>query len=97
MEVLASNEPSSNLHAPDDDLCDSRSLSSVLSCLLTILHYNIRGFLSHRAELEIQISLLSSRSCLIFLNETFLDKSIQTVSLPGYRLIARRDRTDDSG
>ena len=59
-EVLTSNEPSTNTHAPDDDLCDSRSSSSVPSCLLTILHYNIRGFLSHRAELEIQIKLLPS-------------------------------------
>ena len=31
------------------------------------------------------------------MNETFLNKSIPEVSLEDYRLVARRDRSDDSG
>ena len=71
---------------------DKRSLFSEFS----ILHSNIRGFVSHRALLEGQLQLLQRRPTLVCLNETFLDESIGdgAVNLGGYVLVARRDRQD---
>ena len=62
----------------------------------SILHCNIRGFLSHRAELEGHLRLLPEAPALICINETFLDDSVDdgVVSLGGYKLVARRDRHD---
>ena len=62
----------------------------------SLLHCNIRGFLSHRAELEGQLQLLSEAPALVCVNETFLDESVgdDVVSLGGYKLAARRDRHD---
>ena len=61
------------------------------------MHPNIRDFVSHQAELEARIRLMPSLPSVICLNETFLDKSIRTISLNGYMLVSRRDRQDDSG
>ena len=41
----------------------------------SLLHCNIRGFISHRAELEGQLRLLPTLPSVICLNETFLDES----------------------
>ena len=62
----------------------------------SILHCNIRGFLSHRAELEGHLRLLPEAPALICINETFLDDSVDdgVVFLGGYKLVARRDRHD---
>ena len=64
-----------------------------------ILHCNIRGFLSHRAELEGQIRLLTTGPAMICLNETFLDEGVRDdqVWLGGYTLASRRDRQDGRG
>ena len=40
----------------------------------TLLQKNIRGFLTHRAELEGQLRLLAAYPAIIRLNETFLDE-----------------------
>ena len=56
----------------------------------SILHCNIRGFLSHRAELEGHLRLLPEAPALICINETFLDDSVDdgVVSLGGYKFVA---------
>ena len=62
----------------------------------SLLHCNIRGFISHRAELEGQLRLLPSLPSVICLNETFLDESTADAQLwlTGYNLLSRRDRRD---
>jgi len=57
----------------------------------TILHHNIRGFLSHRDELEILLYKYEYPS-FVGLVETFLDDSIQAPALTNYELLARKDR-----
>ena len=66
---------------------------------LRISHFcnaNIRGFLTHRAELEGQLRLLVDYPAIICLNETFLDESVNDdqLWLGGYKLVSRRDRGD---
>ena len=63
---------------------------------LDILHANIRGFLLHRAELELHLEVLGWPA-VVGLTETLLDRSVPSISLTGYALVARRDRQDDSG
>ena len=61
---------------------------------LEIFHVNIRGFLSHAAELVAFIRLRPRPPAIVCLNETFLDKSTKLVELEGYEVSARRDRQD---
>ena len=75
---------------PADDLGESRSLSAVEFEKLSILHCNLRGWLSHHDELEAHIHLLHNPS-LIFLNETLLNKSVESPKLTGYELVGRHE------
>ena len=61
-----------------------------------IFHCNIRGYLSHRAELDGQLRMLDSPPAMVCLNETFLDESVadSQLGLSGYALVSRRDRRD---
>ena len=63
---------------------------SGLHCI-TFLHHNIRGFVSHKDELEILLKL-HSYPCFVGLVETFLGPSIHHPKLNGYVVVARRDR-----
>ena len=65
--------------------------------LFTFDFLNIRGFLGKRAELEGHLSLVDSPPHLIALNETFLDKSVESADVSGYSMISRRDRRDGNG
>ena len=56
-----------------------------------MLHHNIRGFLSHRAEFEVVLDLLD-RPGFVCLTETLLDSSVPRASLTGYSLVSRLDR-----
>ena len=67
--------------------------ASILDTRLSILHVNIRGWLSHEAELHANLVDLSCPS-FVALTETWLDKSIPNISLEGYSLVARLDRRD---
>ena len=60
----------------------------------SIFHCNIRGFLSHRAELEGQLQMMPSLPHMVCLNETLLDESVERIELGGYTLVSRRDRDD---
>ena len=61
---------------------------------IEILHGNVQGLLSHKAELSARLRTMTSKPAVLCLSETFLDKSIGSVELEGYVLAARRDRTD---
>ena len=62
--------------------------------MLSILHVNIRGWLSHHVELEAHIRLLPKVPMFVVVNETFLNASVEAVKLSGYDIICRRDRDD---
>ena len=64
---------------------------------ISILHANVRGLRSKRTELEATVRLLDPRPAILCLNETFLDRSIEEFSIPGYQCVARRDRKDGWG
>ena len=73
------------------DPCQSGSVPpSIINCF-TILHHNIRGFLSHKRELEILLSIYKYPN-FVALVETFLSSSVISFQLPGYVEIGRRDR-----
>ena len=75
------------------DLCQSKSdVPCVFSCF-AILNLNMRGFVLHRAELEVHLDLLS-RPKIVGITETLLDKSTKSVSLTGYGLVSSLDRRD---
>ena len=71
------------------DLSPDTPADEVFDCL-SILHCNIRGWLSHRDEFLGHISLAKFPS-LLFLNETLLDDSVQHPSIPNYELIGRHE------
>ena len=87
------HEPHDNV-SPSPGLCEAGPVSIFGS--FQILHCNIRGMLSHRAELNAQIQLLHRPPAMICINETFLDESVTDgqILVTGYRLVSRRDRAD---
>ena len=58
-----------------------------------ILHVNLRGFLSHKTELEARIAKQGLPE-LVGITETHLDKSVPAITLSNYTLISRLDRRD---
>ena len=68
--------------------------NSAVDSVLSILHVNIRGWLSHHAELEAHIRLLPKKPMIVAVNESFLNASVSSVKLNGYELICRHDRDD---
>ena len=56
-----------------------------------LVHVNLRGFLSHSAELSAHLDLLD-RPHFLGCTETLLDASVKHISLPGYLLAHRLDR-----
>jgi len=58
---------------------------------LTILQCNIRGWLSHSAELHGQIRLLPTPPSILLLNETLLNPSISVPKVSGYTLVGRHE------
>ena len=81
-------------HAPHDDYVSPGPCQAGPSSCFSMLQCNIRGYISHRAELEGQLRLRASLPQLVCLNETFLDDSVEDIKLGGYRLVSRRDRAD---
>ena len=58
---------------------------------------NIRGWASHSADLVATIRLTKNPPIMVCVNETFLNKAVEDVSLEGYALLGRRDRRDQDG
>ena len=59
-----------------------------------ILHVNIRGWVSHNAELVATIKIMDRIPDLVCVNGTLLNQAVGDISLQGYTLIARSDRSD---
>ena len=59
-----------------------------------ILHANIRGWISHMAELAATIRSMMKKPNIVCLNETFLNQAVEHIELEEYKLVARRDRSD---
>ena len=93
---LSSSEPDSQHLSPDDGPGQAGPQSSVFSSQFIIDHINIRGFVGKRAELEARLKLSSITPDLIALNETFLHRAVERISLTGYTLVSRLDRRDNS-
>ena len=64
---------------------------------MSVLHLNLRGYLTHIAEVTALLRSLPCKPTLVTLNETFLTKAIPDIKLEGYTLLARRDRGDQWG
>ena len=62
-----------------------------------IYHINIRGWLSHAAELAGRIQILPNPPSIITLNETLLDASTHNITIPNFSLVSRRDRDSPGG
>ena len=58
---------------------------------ILILSHNIQCLLAHLEELIIHLNL--HRPYVVLLQETWLDESVSHVTLPGYQLVSRRDRS----
>ena len=68
-------------------------LKSLFDCPeFTILQINIRGLVRNSAELSARLALLPAYPDVLCLNETFLDRSVPSFSIPWYECISRRDR-----
>ena len=64
---------------------------------MTMLHINLRGYLSHIAETTALLRSMDEKPFLVALNETFLTKAIEHVELEGHQVLARRDREGQWG
>ena len=64
---------------------------------LTMLHLNMRGYISHIAEVAAMIRLMHQKPIIVCLNETFLTRVVEEVELEGYQVLVRRDRIDQWG
>ena len=66
--------------------------------MFTFFFINLRGFVSHKAELEATLEELNFPT-FVCLNETLLPgvRAMRTLSLLGYTLVSRRDRPNCSG
>ena len=62
-----------------------------------ILHYNIRGWVSHSAELTAVLRSLPALPTIVVLTETWLTDAFEEPTLEGYNLVARRDRVGQMG
>ena len=62
-----------------------------------MLLLNLRGFLSHIAEVTGVIREMPARPFLVCLNKTFLPTAVENVKLEGYQVLARRDREGQWG
>ena len=60
----------------------------------TILHSDVRGFISRVAELSARLRLMVSKPSVLCLTETRADKGLPSMRTEGYTLISRRDRDD---
>ena len=60
----------------------------------TILHPNVRGFISQVAELGARLRLMVSKPSVLCLTETWADKGLPSMRIEGYTHISRRDRAD---
>ena len=59
---------------------------------VTMLLVNIQSLLKNSAELQATVRLMHQKPDIIFLNETWLDRSIAEIPLEGYVCVARTDR-----
>ena len=59
---------------------------------VTMLLVNIRSLLKNSAELQATVRLMHQKPDIIFLNETWLDRSVAEIPLEGYVCVARTDR-----
>ena len=64
---------------------------------LSMLHINLRGYVSHIAEVTAVLRGMVDKPFLVTLNETFLSKAIEHVELEGYQVLVRRDRVGQWG
>ena len=64
-------------------------------CTISLIHINIRGFISHQAQLT--TILQTKKPDLVALNETFLDPSVSSINMHGYDVVSRLDRRNLSG
>ena len=84
-----------NREGPSSDDTETKLESSEAG--LTMLQINLRGFLSHIAEVTALLRGMDEKPFLVALNETFLTKAIENVQLEGYQVLARRDREGQWG
>ena len=86
--------PTSLCEAPAPTPAQSPVHSSVLQCMpLTFLLCNVRCLLGKLGELSVLAARVDAH--IVFLNETWLDSSTEHVSLPGYCVLSRRDRSNE--
>ena len=66
---------------------------------LTLWHLNVRGWKTKAAEVNARVRLADKKPDLVFLNETFLNEATadNQLLLEGFTLVARKDRSDNSG
>ena len=62
-----------------------------------MLHFNLRGYISHIAEVTVLLREMRCKPFIVTLNETFLRKAIDNVKLEGCQIFARRDREGQCG
>ena len=67
-------------------------MEELFATKLTLLLINIRSLLKNGAELQASVRLMSQKPDIIFVNETWLDRSIREYPLEGYVCVARLDR-----
>ena len=61
---------------------------------ITVVHLNVRGWLTNNHQLYAQLCLLEHMPEIIVVNESKLNPSVKHPALPGYVLVARKDNKE---
>ena len=78
--------------ASSEEMLEERQLWQDMK--FRVLHVNIRGWISHAAELVARLRRLTKKPDLICVNETFLNRTVEHLTLECYSLVARLDRNN---
>ena len=64
---------------------------------LEMVPLNVRGYISHTAEVTALLRQMFDKPFIVTLNETFLNKAIENVKFECYQVLARRNRDGQWG
>ena len=85
------NSVTNSLHAPARSHASSRAKAKSRNDI-KILTMNVQSLRAHKAELEFHLDQL--RPHVVMLQDTWLDKSVESPSVSSYIVVSRRDRSD---
>ena len=74
-------------------LCESKLVPLCIGSYFILLRMNIYGYMKNNAEFAAHLKLIGMPS-FVGITETWLTNKVGIISIPGYTLVSRKDRSD---